>query len=163
MNNLKVLEILGRIPLFQHMTIAQRKHIVAMPKAFEVYEEKDVIVTEGVYEPFFYILLSGEVDVIYQGQNVAHLKPPQFVGEVGFICREPRIATVIASTRCLVMKLDSENFRELPIKIREAIKDKIILGLAGRIKQFNGQIAQMKNVPHEVLSLDGNYAEDELL
>lgn len=153
-NKLKIMEILGRIPIFQHLKVKERQRIADMPKAFKIFSTGESIIVEGTQDPNFYILLSGEANVSHKGHTVGKLKPPQFIGEVGFICREPRTATVIASNRVVAMKLDSENFRELPMNIRESVKDKIIAGLVGRINQFNKRVVEINNLNLKALNTD---------
>ncbi|MCC2603926.1 cyclic nucleotide-binding domain-containing protein [Planctobacterium marinum] len=145
MDNVKLLDILGRIPLFNDLSESDRKVIVAMPKAFDVFSAGDVIVREGEKEACFYILLTGIAKVFLNGQELATLRPPQFVGEVGFICNEPRIATVIAKEQVMAMKLDAANFSKLPGAIREAVKDRIIAGLIARLSDGNQSLMLLRS------------------
>ena len=69
--------------------------------------------------------------------------PSQFVGEVGFICNEPRSATVIAETDMLLMKIDNDSFQQLPDRVRSAIKDKIIFGLTQRAGQLSERLIEL--------------------
>lgn len=163
MDNQKLLSILGRIPLFKDLDADEKKKILAMPKVYEMYEQGQHIVVEGEQEPFFYILLTGKAMVMHKGQLLAKVLPPQFIGEVGFICDEPRIATVIAEDNVMAMKVDKHNFLKLPSTIREAIKDKIISGLVSRLKEVNSSLADLKSKPISKSSLDEKYAEYELI
>lgn len=163
MDNNKLLEILGRIPLFKNLDEKEKKLVLSMPKVYELFSPNEHIVKEGEVSPFFYILLTGEANVVCRGQKVAKVKPPQFIGEVGFICREPRIATVVATEQVMAMKLDAANFEELPARIRETIKDKIISGLVSRLRQVNTALVDLKKNPISKSSLDEQYAEYELI
>lgn len=163
MDNQKLLSILGRIPLFKDLDASERKKIIAMPKAYEMYSPGQHIVVEGEQSPYFYILLTGEAMVMHKGQLLAKVTPPQFIGEVGFICDEPRIATVIAKDKVMAMKVDKHNFLKLPTSIRETIKDKIIQGLVARLKKVNSSLADLKSKPLSKSNLDEKYAEYELI
>lgn len=147
MDNAKLLEILGRITLFKELDDKERKLILTMPKAFEVFSAGEAIVREGEREACFYILLTGIANVYVNGQELATLLPPQFVGEVGFICNEPRIATVVAKEQVMAMRIDSDGFAKLPGSIRERIKDKIIAGLVARLKEGNQSLTLLKSRP----------------
>lgn len=147
MESIKLLEILGRITLFKDLDEKERKIILTMPKAFEVFSAGDAIVREGEREACFYILLTGVADVYLNGQELARLYPPQFVGEVGFICNEPRIASVVAKEQVMAMRLDASSFAKLPITIRERIKDKIIAGLVNRLSEGNQTLSLLKQRP----------------
>ncbi|XOV77853.1 MAG: cyclic nucleotide-binding domain-containing protein [Aestuariibacter sp.] len=163
MENHKLLSILGRIPLFKDLNTEEKKKILAMPKAYEMYEDGQNIVLEGEQSPYFYILLTGEAVVMHKGQLLATVTPPQFIGEVGFICNEPRIATVTAKEKVMAMKVDKHNFLKLPSSIRETIKDKIIAGLVARLKKVNSTVAELQSDPLSQSTLDEKYAEYELI
>ena len=49
-------------------------------------------------EESFYILLNGEVSVWRHDKEIATVAPPNFLGEVGFILGDPRVATVKAAS-----------------------------------------------------------------
>ncbi len=163
MDNAKLLQILGRIPLFKNLSEQEKKLILSMPKVYELFSPMESIVKEGELSPFFYILLTGKAQVLCRGQELATVQPPQFIGEVGFICQEPRIATVIATEQVMAMKLDAANFNKLPLCIRDTIKDKIIQGLVSRLRQVNSSLVDLKSTPISKSSLDEQYAEYELI
>lgn len=163
MNRDKLLDILLKIPIFQGLSANYLQIVASMPKVYEKFEAGKKIVVEGETSQYFYILLSGSVSVCYKETEVAHLDPPQFIGEMGFICQEPRIATVVAEADALTMKLDRENFNNLPIHIREAIKDKIISGLVSRLAQVNQRIVELEGEPVTLEVLDDTFVEEDLL
>ncbi len=111
--------------MFKDLAPANWELILQMPKAFEVCNQGQALIKEGGYEPFFYIILSGQALVYHRHHQIGQIEcPSQFVGEVGFICNEPRSATVIAETDMVLMKIDSDSFQQLPDRVRSAIKDK---------------------------------------
>ncbi|WP_127023652.1 cyclic nucleotide-binding domain-containing protein [Rheinheimera mangrovi] len=145
-NKLRLMEILARIPLFKDLQPADRELILQMPKAFESYSQGQALIKEGGYEPFFYIILSGQALVYHRQHQIGQLMPSQFVGEVGFICNEPRSATVIAETDMVLMKIDSDSFLRLPDRVQSAIKDKIIFGLTQRVAQLSERLIELDGV-----------------
>lgn len=137
MNNLKLLEILSRIPLFKDLQPSERQAITSMKAVFTPIKSQETFIKEGAHEPWFYIILAGKAEVFHRGHLLGVLNPGQFIGEVGFICKEPRSATVKSVEEMVVMKIDYPSFRKLPGSIREAVKDKIIAGLVERINNQN--------------------------
>lgn len=147
MNNLKLMEILSRVPLFKHLQPIEREAVLKMKAVFTSIRPREIFIKEGAHEPWFYIILAGKAIVTHRGTDVGELVPGQFIGEVGFICKEPRSASVVACEEMVVMKVDYDAFRKLPVRIRESIKDKIISGLVERTIRINDKfIAQEEEI-----------------
>lgn len=155
----KLTEILNKITLFKDLKEQELQSIVHMPKAYKTFAPGEVIVKEGDRESCFYILLTGSATVSLKDQELAYIVPPQFVGEVGFIFKEARIATVIASKQTLAMQLDADMFSRLPITVRETVKDKIIAGLVLRLARLNESIVHIKKGVASNLTLNEVYSE----
>ena len=147
MNNLKLMEILSRVPLFKELQPIEKEAVLKMKVEYTSIRPQEVFIKEGAHEPWFYIILAGKAKVTHKGIDVGELVPGQFIGEVGFICKEPRSASVLACEEMVVMKVDYDAFRKLPLKIRESIKDKIISGLVERTITCNEKyIAQAEEI-----------------
>jgi CRP/FNR family cyclic AMP-dependent transcriptional regulator len=151
LSKLKLLEIMARIPLFKSLKPAERERVLKAECTFESKLAGKAFIKQGSQDDFFYIILAGSATIKQSGYHIATLKAGQFIGEVGFFCREPRTATVTAETDMLVMQISQNNFQVLPSVIREAIKDKVIVGLAARV---NSQTQQIINLQSFDLSAD---------
>ena len=145
MNNLKLMEILSRVPLFKDLMPIERESVLQMKAVFTPIKSHQVFIKEGAHEPWFYIILAGQAKVTHKGHDVGRLVPGQFIGEVGFICKEPRSASVVAVDEMVVMKIDYEAFRKIPVRIRESIKDKIISGLVERNIKINQKMIDQED------------------
>jgi hypothetical protein len=81
------------------------------------YRRGEVIVAEGEPADRFYIVTSGEAEVIQRVANrdvyVCTFAPGQYFGEVGLIASRPRNATVRAVSDVEVLSLDRETFRRV--------------------------------------------------
>lgn len=144
MNNLKLMEILSRVPLFKDLQAIEREAVLQMRAVFTPIRSKTTFIVEGAHEPWFYIILAGKARVTHRGYEIADLLPGQFIGEVGFICKEPRSASVTSIDEMVVMKVDYNAFRKLPVRIRESIKDKIIQGLVDRTMVLNDKYIELE-------------------
>lgn len=128
--------ILKKIPLFKGLSSCELDLILDMPKSYSTFSKGEIIVKEGDKGDTFFILLQGKAAVWRHDRMVNKIEPPQFIGEVGFIVGDPRIATVTAESELVVvMKITPFHFKSLPGHIRECIKDKIIEGLVRRLEQ----------------------------
>lgn len=163
MDKAQLLEILHKITLFDGLESKQLSILLDMPKGYESFSSGQVMVNEGDTDSCFYIILSGSASVEVKGQTLATLGAQQFVGEVGFICNEARIATVTAKEDVIAMRLDSASFTQLPIEIREPIKDKIIAGLVSRLVKVNESLVDLKSEDLSTFSLNQTYAKSDLI
>lgn len=68
------------------------------------------VITQGDPPDNFYVILSGQVEVVKEGVAVATLGPSEFFGEVGLLNGEPRNATVRAVTELTTYVLAAEDF-----------------------------------------------------
>jgi CRP-like cAMP-binding protein len=138
------MDILSRIPLFHGLPVKELELVLNMPSTFEEIKQGTYFIQEGKLEPCFYILLTGHGRVFYRDHFLFRLGPGDFIGELGFISNKPRIASVIAEDDLVVMRIDSLKFAQLPFKIRDPIKDKIIAGLVLRLCQLNDTLVEMR-------------------
>ena len=138
------MEILSRISLFHDLPGKDLELILNMHSTFEEIKKGSYFIHEGKLEPYFYILLSGHAAAFYREHFLFSLKPGDFIGEVGFICNKPRIASVIAEDDLVVMRIDSVKFAQLPFKVKDPIKDKIIAGLVLRLSQLNDTLVELR-------------------
>lgn len=101
----------------------------------EHYSAGTTIVREGDMPDKFYVIVTGEVDIIQEDESgeqiVNHLGARQFFGEIGILHNEKRTATVRARTDVKVMSLSRPMFLEW-LKQSEAIHQKILLAIEQR-------------------------------
>jgi cAMP-dependent protein kinase regulator len=78
--------------------------------ALRVFNEGDIIVTEGEQGSSLFLIVSGEVKVFTRGQvgehlPLAELGPGDFFGEVSLLTGRPRTATITAKTPVTAIEL----------------------------------------------------------
>ena len=113
----------------------------------------DVLCRAGEASRELYVLLSGAMDVVTEdGIKVGRAKAVNTVGEMGFITRQPRSATLIASEQSMVLRIEKKSFDEL-LERHEAIRSKVyqnIISLlsqkiiAGNVQTRDMRVAQMR-------------------
>jgi hypothetical protein len=101
-------------PLFEILGDVEREAIVKEMEV-ETHDEGSVIITEGEPGAAMYLIASGEVKVYTRGTGggagtlyLARLGEGDFFGEVSVLTGKPRTATITASQRTELLRLDKE-------------------------------------------------------
>jgi len=98
------IDMLGSMPLFQGVDAEDLGGIA--DRTVEVdYASGGVIVREGEIGTGFFVIVSGSVRVVRDGETVITLGRGEFFGELSVLDRRPRIAQVVAAepTTCLAL------------------------------------------------------------
>jgi cAMP-dependent protein kinase regulator len=99
-------------PLFEVLTDEERDALVREME-LESHEEGSVIIGEGQPGSSMYVIANGEVKVFTNGPGgttlyLAKLGEGDFFGEVSMLTGKPRTATITASQRTELLRLDKE-------------------------------------------------------
>lgn len=106
------LALLARIPLFATLDTTQR---LKLAKALEAQRlpPGTVVLQEGAEGQGFFIVRTGELEVIAGERRVSTLGPGEFFGETALLKRTPITATVRTRTDCDVLRLPPAEFYAL--------------------------------------------------
>ena len=98
-------------PLFEMLSDEERAAVVREME-IESHDEGSVIITEGDPGASMYLIASGDVKVYTRGTAgtvyLARLGEGDFFGEVSVLTGKPRTATITASQRTELLRLDKE-------------------------------------------------------
>ncbi len=96
-----------------------------------------VIISEGAEADALYVLVSGEVEVLAEGelrsgpQHIRFMQSPAYFGEIGLIERIARTATVRAVTESVLWRIEGETFLSA---LNESTPSKgLVQAVAGRL------------------------------
>lgn len=104
------------------------------------YEPEEAVFRQDTHGDGFFILKSGAVDVVKDGQVVTTLMNPGAIfGEIGFILDEPRTTSIIARTKSTILRVTGENLESM-VKEHPAIAAKLLLTLARRLEQTTAKL-----------------------
>ena len=73
----------------------------------------EVVFAQGDSGNVMYVVIEGEVSVLLDGKVVETVRAGGVVGELALIDSQPRSATAISRTRCLVSPVDAPRFMDL--------------------------------------------------
>lgn len=110
-------EPVPRSPLFETMADEERRAVVDV-MVLEQFNEGDVVIAEGEPGSALYVIVSGAVKVYGKGPRgdsvyLANLGEGDFFGEVSVLTGKPRTATITASQRSELLRLDKEKLDEI--------------------------------------------------
>ena len=144
-SQLKLLEIVARIPLFKPFTVKERELLLnSGAKCYKCIKGQKVQ-TEGEHNANFYLILSGTIRIQKSDSDkvLGVLKAGQFIGEGSFIERRPKSASAIAEQDSVVLCMDEDILNGLPAAVKDKFKTAIIVGMAERITYLNQQLASL--------------------
>jgi CRP-like cAMP-binding protein len=106
-------------------------------RALEVeFGTGQVIVRQGEVGTGFFLLVSGTVRVVRDGQTIATMGPGDFFGELSVLDGRPRVAQVVAESPTVCLALASWEF-ETVVLDQPRVALAILRGLAGRLRDLS--------------------------
>jgi CRP/FNR family transcriptional regulator, cyclic AMP receptor protein len=108
--------------------LAQRMVEVDFPK-------DHVIARQGEVGSGLFLVASGSVRVVRDGETIATIGPGDFFGELSVLDGRPRVAQVIANGPTTCLALSTWDF-EAVVKEQPTVALAILRGLAGRLREL---------------------------
>lgn len=136
----KAYEIIRRLVLFSDLLPEELRILSDNQQIFYQIPAGDVFIKEGEVENCFYLLLSGSAKVINNRKEFDQLSAGDVIGVCGLVREAPRTASVVAQSTIFAMRITRLQFRRLPGKMRELIKDHMMEELVRRIDRLNEQL-----------------------
>ena len=99
-----------------------------------------VIARQGEIGTGFYVVQSGAVRVVRDGDTIAELGPGAFFGELSVIDRLPRVAQVISTGPTTCLALASWDLEAI-IGEQPSVAMAILRELAGRLRELTGELS----------------------
>lgn len=127
-------ELLARAPLLDGVDadgiamIAERVVEVGFPK-------DHLIARQGEVGTGFFMVATGGVRVVRDGETIATIGPGDFFGELSVLDGQPRVAQVIANEPTVCLALATWDF-EAVVREEPAVALAIMRGLAGRLRRL---------------------------
>jgi cAMP-dependent protein kinase regulator len=103
-------EALSRVPLFADLD-PDELHIVAGEMQERTFRAGDTVTVEGEPGDSFYVVESGEAEIIVGGQQVGTVLPGAYFGEIALMTGSGRAATIRAATDLACYCLTALDFR----------------------------------------------------
>lgn len=125
---------------FYQQALAQEIRAEFQPQAgFIHFHQGEVIIQQGDEADKVYTLLDGSADAVCDGVKVGEVNTNEIFGALAVFTRQPRIASVIATSDCTVLAVRKEEFVDL-IDHQPQICMGLIEEMASKINQLNNQL-----------------------
>jgi serine/threonine-protein kinase len=99
-----LVDYVHHVPFFHNFTRENVSELVTADCIIKVPRGK-VVVAEGEISDTFYIILSGKLRIQKGDQDIALVVDGECFGEMAYIAGQPRYATVVADTDCILMEM----------------------------------------------------------
>ncbi|MDX1432060.1 MAG: serine/threonine-protein kinase [Gammaproteobacteria bacterium] len=103
---------------------------------WQVYEQDKVIVNEGEEDHSFYIMVSGVAEVMKNGTRLHGLQEGDCFGEMGFLTKSRRSASVVAKTDVTVIKVNENTIDRAQDSIQLRFHKAFTRTLISRIQEL---------------------------
>ena len=110
---------------------------------FEIYNPGDVIIRQGDRADFVFNLSEGTAEVVVDGVTVGAIEEGEIFGAMAVLTNADRTATVVAKSRCSVVKVPKEQFSDL-IKSNPATIHSLLTDMANSITNLNEQLVGLR-------------------
>ncbi len=125
---------------FYQQALAQELRTEFQPHAgFLHFNTGDTIIQQGEAADKVYTLLEGSADAICDSKKVGEIHTGEIFGAIAVFTRQLRIASVIATSDCMVLAVRKEEFVDL-IDHQPQICLSLIEEMAEKINQLNNQL-----------------------
>jgi CRP/FNR family cyclic AMP-dependent transcriptional regulator len=114
--------LLKTIPLFAEVPEDKLRKIAPFAETDE-FAEGQVVVKEGGYSNHFFAIEDGTAKVEREGQHIADLGPGDVFGEQGLLEKQERSATVTASSRLRVIKIEHWELSRMRKEMPEVVEE----------------------------------------
>ena len=125
------IDLIRKVPLFARCSRAELKEIALLADEIDLHEGKEMT-REGAPGREFFVLLDGTADVKKNRRRVNTLGPGDFFGEIALVSREPRTATVIATSPVRALVITDRSFRRL-LDDAPQVQNKVMEAMAQRL------------------------------
>jgi CRP/FNR family cyclic AMP-dependent transcriptional regulator len=125
------IDLIRKVPLFARCSRAELKEIAMLADEIDLKEGKEMT-REGAPGREFFVLLEGTADVKKNSRRVNTLGPGDFFGEIALVSREPRTATVVATSPVRALVITEWSFRQL-LDDTPRVKTKVMEAMAQRL------------------------------
>ena len=131
-------DLLKAIEFFEPFNAADLDEMLASA-VVKKYPPDSIIIWENAEEDSFYIILSGTARVVKEEgmdeyRTISKLATGDCFGEMAILLNEPRAASIVPETECIVFEIAKDEIDKLSIEIREKLYRQFAIMISKRLK-----------------------------
>lgn len=134
-------ELARRLAFFNEFSDDELRSVVAACP-WKRFTSGERIIREGNMEHAFYVLVSGDVSVSKGGTRVGTLSTGSVFGEMGFVSRATRSATIHARDDAIVMTANAQSLSVLPAAIQLRFTQTFLQTLVDRLASTTERLSK---------------------
>lgn len=151
--NSALLEMLHKLPVFDAFSAGELRRILYSGKVLRIekFSPEDVVIQEGSFGRWVYVLIKGAVKVLKDGAEISRLSQQgDIIGEIGAIRSEMRSATVIALEDSIFFALDISVIEHMSGAEAQEYLQRLQNHLAPLIRQRLSRTIEIAGIMQEV-------------
>ena len=125
------IDLIRKVPLFSRLSKSELRDLAMLADEIDLRDGKEMT-RQGAAGREFFVLLEGTADVRKNGRKINTLGPGDFFGEIALVSREPRTATVTATSPVRTLVITDRSFRRL-LDESPQVKTKVMEAMATRL------------------------------
>ena len=125
------IDLIRKVPLFSRLSKPELRDLAMLADEIDLRDGKEMT-RQGHPGREFFVLLEGTADVRKNGRKINSLGPGDFFGEIALVSREPRTATVTATSPVRTLVITDRSFRRL-LDESPQVKTKVMEAMATRL------------------------------
>jgi serine/threonine protein kinase len=112
------------------------------------YQDREEIIVEGDIDDSFFIIVHGEVAVVKNGRELRQLRAGDCFGEMGYLAKTRRTATIIAHGPTTLLKLNSAVISQASMNCQVRFLKVFLRTLIHRLSLTTEQVSRDKLTEH---------------
>ena len=128
-----------KVPLFNDFADDELGEVLLVGD-WEKYGPGDTIIKEGLDDYSFCILVAGDVVVRKRGQDLTTLKPGDCFGEMGYLARSRRTATIAALNDVCILRINETQMDQAPDSIQARFNKVFLKTLVQRLEKASDEL-----------------------
>lgn len=134
--------LMTQLGILTRLLAAEVEEETQTTPGFAYFMPGDIIIRQGDPADYVFSLFEGSAEVVVDEISVGVVNEGEVLGALAVLTHAPRSATVKAKTRCSVVKVPKEQFKDL-IRTNPTMIHGLLTDMAGQIKKLNTQVVQL--------------------